>query len=134
LYSGASRVLRGLGRAVTAVGFLLFWVRFFVVAFSEGDPMPAALGQTGFVLAAAGCLGLAAIVGLLFPPSPKMGVDVILGLACVLTGLTGLLLVLRDAGLQVGQAYSVITSVVLIVGGFGLAFISVVRPRQKRRR
>ncbi len=96
--------------------------------------MPAALGQTGFVLAAAGCLGLAVIVGLLFPPSPKVGVDVIMGLACVLTGLTGLLLVLRDAGIHVGQAYSVITSVVLIVGGFGLAFISVVRPRQKGRR
>jgi hypothetical protein len=126
--------LRGFGRAVTAAGFLLFWVRFFVVAFSEGDPMPAAVGQTGFVLAAAGCLGLAAIVGLLFPPSPKVGVDVILGLACVLTGLTGLLLVLRDAGVHVGQAYSVIASVVLIGGGFGLAFISVMRPRQKGRR
>ena len=66
MYSKANGALRGLGRAVTAVGLLLFWVRVLVLAFSEGDPVPAALGQTGFVLAAAGCLGTAGIVGMLF--------------------------------------------------------------------
>jgi hypothetical protein len=134
VYSRASQVLRGLGRAVTAVGLLLFWVRVVVLAVSKGDPIPAALGQTGFVLAAAGCIGLAAIVALLFPPRPKVGFDVILGLACALTGVIGLLLVLGDAGIHVGLAYSVFTAGLLIVGGFGLAFASVVRPRQKRSR
>ncbi len=63
-----------------------------------------------------------------------MGFDVILGLACVLTGAIGLLLVLGDARVQVGQAYSVLAAIVLVVGGFGLAFASVMRPRQRRSR
>jgi hypothetical protein len=134
LYSRANWVLRMVGRLITVAGLLLFWVRVLVLAIAEGDPVPAALGQTGFVLAAAGCLGLAVIVGLLFPPRPKVGIDVILGLACVLTGVSGLLLVLRDMGVHAGLAYSVLTAILLVVGGFGLAFASVVRPRQKRSR
>lgn len=134
MYSRAKGALRWLGRAVTAVGLLLFWVRVLVLAIAEGDPVPAALGQTGFVLAAAGCIGLAAIVALLFPPRPRVGFDVLLGLACVLTGAIGLLLVLGDARVHVGQAYSVFAAILLVVGGFALAFASVVRPRQRRSR
>ncbi len=73
MYSTANGALRWLGRAVTAAGLLLFWLRVLVLAISKGDPVPAALGQTGFVLAAAGCVGLAAIVAMLFPLVPGWG-------------------------------------------------------------
>jgi hypothetical protein len=132
MHPAASRVLRALGRAVTVVGLALFWVHIVILLVSESDPIPVALGQTGYVLAAGGCVGLAVIAGLLFAPRPRLGPDVALGLVCAATGLAGMLIVLRDSGVHVGQAYAVLTSVVLIVGGFSLAFVSVGRPYKGR--
>jgi hypothetical protein len=131
----ACRVLREVGRAITGIGLLLFWLRVILMVIPGlDDPLTAAVGQTGYALAAAGSVGLAVIIALLFPPSGKMGVDLILGLACILTGVIGLLFVLVEDGVYKGLFYSLFAAAVLIIGGYNLALATVARPRRHRRR
>jgi hypothetical protein len=130
-YLAARRYLRAMGRVLTGVGLAVFCGSVVAAVAVGRDAIPAGLPWTGPSVAAGGCTGLATIVGLLFPPRGRVGIDAMLGLLCIPVGLLHLLWASGAAGVGIELLYFLVVGSMLAFGGAALAIASVGGFRQK---